>query len=119
MIRRPPRSTLFPYTTLFRSKVSINLNAIHSLTNRGISNNDNTGTSTYLGYPTTPSFLDLRPANRVYPGNPCAPSNPPQPFAELRNPADVTRILRTTTPTLEPMTPPTQQLAFSRSGRGA
>src|SRR5258708_11688394 len=23
MIRRPPRSTLFPYTTLFRSKVSI------------------------------------------------------------------------------------------------
>src|SRR3712207_8553137 len=23
MIRRPPRSTLFPYTTLFRSKVSV------------------------------------------------------------------------------------------------
>src|SRR3712207_8109975 len=25
MIRRPPRSTLFPYTTLFRSKVEITL----------------------------------------------------------------------------------------------
>src|SRR3712207_7393648 len=25
MIRRPPRSTLFPYTTLFRSPTSINL----------------------------------------------------------------------------------------------
>src|SRR5258708_18602823 len=25
MIRRPPRSTLFPYTTLFRSTVSLNL----------------------------------------------------------------------------------------------
>src|SRR3712207_9318178 len=25
MIRRPPRSTLFPYTTLFRSKLSDNL----------------------------------------------------------------------------------------------
>src|SRR3712207_8408959 len=25
MIRRPPRSTLFPYTTLFRSKISIEL----------------------------------------------------------------------------------------------
>src|SRR2546430_11636665 len=25
MIRRPPRSTLFPYTTLFRSTTSINL----------------------------------------------------------------------------------------------
>src|SRR2546422_7843778 len=24
MIRRPPRSTLFPYTTLFRSKASLN-----------------------------------------------------------------------------------------------
>src|SRR2546422_3637680 len=27
MIRRPPRSTLFPYTTLFRSKVNPSLNA--------------------------------------------------------------------------------------------
>src|SRR2546430_11406013 len=25
MIRRPPRSTLFPYTTLFRSEVSVSL----------------------------------------------------------------------------------------------
>jgi len=23
MIRRPPRSTLFPYTTLFRSKIAV------------------------------------------------------------------------------------------------
>src|SRR2546430_4503568 len=27
MIRRPPRSTLFPYTTLFRSRVSSSTNA--------------------------------------------------------------------------------------------
>src|SRR5689334_23809375 len=27
MIRRPPRSTLFPYTTLFRSAISLNLYA--------------------------------------------------------------------------------------------
>src|SRR5258708_23949097 len=27
MIRRPPRSTLFPYTTLFRSLVSVELSA--------------------------------------------------------------------------------------------
>src|SRR5258706_3854398 len=27
MIRRPPRSTLFPYTTLFRSKVGVRSNA--------------------------------------------------------------------------------------------
>src|SRR3712207_8751514 len=30
MIRRPPRSTLFPYTTLFRSKESLNEGSIMS-----------------------------------------------------------------------------------------
>src|SRR5260370_15007581 len=29
MIRRPPRSTLFPYTTLFRSDVGQHLEALH------------------------------------------------------------------------------------------
>src|SRR2546429_6155639 len=29
MIRRPPRSTLFPYTTLFRSVVESNAPAVH------------------------------------------------------------------------------------------
>src|SRR3989442_5326956 len=28
MIRRPPRSTLFPYTTLFRSQISVNLEGV-------------------------------------------------------------------------------------------
>src|SRR3712207_6931027 len=40
MIRRPPRSTLFPYTTLFRSiniamKIKIGLSPINSPINRG------------------------------------------------------------------------------------
>src|SRR3989442_9950074 len=30
MIRRPPRSTLFPYTTLFRSDVSIEVTVLNS-----------------------------------------------------------------------------------------
>src|SRR5256885_2428286 len=39
MIRRPPRSTLFPYTTLFRSKVTLRvfkrqMNFIHPLCQR-------------------------------------------------------------------------------------
>src|SRR5688572_31609380 len=33
MIRRPPRSTLFPYTTLFRSEVGVELDA--TLQHRG------------------------------------------------------------------------------------
>src|SRR3712207_8753263 len=34
MIRRPPRSTLFPYTTLFRSKVKENTRGLLGLTRR-------------------------------------------------------------------------------------
>src|SRR3712207_9313884 len=41
MIRRPPRSTLFPYTTLFRSDVSNEETAIHIL--------DETGTTVWRG----------------------------------------------------------------------
>src|SRR5438034_8830473 len=36
MIRRPPRSTLFPYTTLFRSAVAQNYNAF----GRGVATGD-------------------------------------------------------------------------------
>src|SRR5256885_10792577 len=32
MIRRPPRSTLFPYTTLFRSDISIGTGNLQALT---------------------------------------------------------------------------------------
>src|ERR1051326_7425530 len=33
MIRRPPRSTLFPYTTLFRSAFKVNAESVHHLFN--------------------------------------------------------------------------------------
>src|SRR2546422_3590911 len=39
MIRRPPRSTLFPYTTLFRSQITVFLNREKMLA-RGISTNE-------------------------------------------------------------------------------
>src|SRR2546430_11636234 len=35
MIRRPPRSTLFPYTTLFRSSSKLMDDALSALTNLG------------------------------------------------------------------------------------
>jgi TonB-dependent starch-binding outer membrane protein SusC len=99
-----------------RFKVSVNLNTIHSLTNRGISNNDNTGTSTYLVFPTTPSIIDLRPVNGVYPVNPFAPSNPLATFAELTNAEDVWRFLGTTTAKVDAVTTPTQHLVFNVTG---
>src|SRR5947199_7443956 len=36
MIRRPPRSTLFPYTTLFRSPVDLVFVAVHRLLVNGL-----------------------------------------------------------------------------------
>src|SRR3712207_7421343 len=35
MIRRPPRSTLFPYTTLFRSKIYISDDRLHEISVKG------------------------------------------------------------------------------------
>jgi TonB-linked SusC/RagA family outer membrane protein len=99
-----------------RFKVSVNLNAIHDLSNRGISNNDNTGTSTYLVFPTTPSIIDLRPVNGVYPVNPFAPSNPLQTFAKLKNAEDVWRILGTSTLKVDMVTTSTQHLALNFTG---
>src|SRR3989442_7597075 len=96
--------------------MSVNLNAIHSLSNRGISNNDNTGTSTYLVFPTTPSFVDLRPVNGIYPKNPFAASNPLQTFAELKNAEDVWRILGTTTARVDAFTTSTQHVVFNLTG---
>src|SRR3712207_9156584 len=36
MIRRPPRSTLFPYTTLFRSRIGLALRVVGTLTLLGL-----------------------------------------------------------------------------------
>src|SRR2546425_6533860 len=42
MIRRPPRSTLFPYTTLFRSLNSRDFSTLLALSNRTISGGPST-----------------------------------------------------------------------------
>ena len=99
-----------------RFKLSVNLNAIHSLSKRGISNNDNTGTSTFLVFPTTPSFVDLRSSGGTWPVNPFAPSNPLQTFSELKNNEDVWRILGTTTAKVDAVTTSTQHLQFTLTG---
>ncbi len=99
-----------------RFKVSVNLNAVHSLAQRGISNNDNTGTSPFLVFPSTPSFVDLRAVNGVFPSNPFSTSNPLQTFAELKNNEDVWRILGTTTARMDAVTTPTQRLRFTVTG---
>ncbi|HUH33672.1 MAG TPA: SusC/RagA family TonB-linked outer membrane protein, partial [Daejeonella sp.] len=60
-----------------RFNVSISTNYINSSTDRGLTNNDNTGVSFGVALANTPTYVDLFPdANGIYPRNPYAASNP-------------------------------------------
>jgi len=83
-------------------QLSVNLSGTHSISNRGLSNNDNSGTSPFLVFPFTPSFEDLQPTQAGdsvvasdFPRNRFAPSNPLQTFQFLTNSEDVWRVLGT------------------------
>jgi TonB-linked SusC/RagA family outer membrane protein len=68
-------------------------NLVHSVASRGLSNNDNTGTSFWMVFPKTPNFFDLRARNGVFPDNPFISSNPLQTAAFLNNDEDVWRFI--------------------------
>jgi len=102
-----------------RVNLSVGLNVVHSFAQRGISNNDNTGTSPYLVFPFTPSFVDLRPTGSTiadYPNNPFERSNPLQTFDFLINDEDVWRALGTGSVTFDPITGDAHSLRFSLTG---
>jgi TonB-linked SusC/RagA family outer membrane protein len=83
-----------------RWNLGVRTQVVHSLAARGISNNDNPGTSPYLVFPLTPSFVDLRPTGpniTDYPDNPFERSNPLQTYAFLTNDEDVWRALGSAT----------------------
>jgi len=84
--------------------LSANASVTHSRSRRGLSNNDNAGTSPYLVFPFTPNFVDLRPADAIagdeqvasdFPVNPFERSNPVQTFSFLKNEEDTWRTLGT------------------------
>ena len=86
-------------------QVQVNLSGMHSVSERGISNNDNSGTSPFLVFPFTPNFLDLSAADADaddlepgdFPTNPFERSNPLQTFQFLENNEDVWRLMGTST----------------------
>ncbi len=76
----------------FRLQVSTNI--VHSLGERGISNNDNSGASPWFTLASTPRFADLtRQADGTYPVNPFERSNPAQTLDLLTNEEDVWRFI--------------------------
>jgi TonB-linked SusC/RagA family outer membrane protein len=85
-------------------QLAVNLSGTHSSSQRGISNNDNSGTSPFLVFPFTPNFVDLLPRATGatlqpfdFPRNPFERSNPLQTFQFLKNDEDVWRLLGTST----------------------
>jgi TonB-linked SusC/RagA family outer membrane protein len=102
-----------------RWSLGVQTQAVHSLSHRGISNNDNSGTSPYLVFPLTPSFVDLRPTGPTindYPANPFERSNPLQTYAFIKNNEDVWRILATSTLQFDAITTPQNNLRLRFTG---
>jgi TonB-linked SusC/RagA family outer membrane protein len=71
-----------------RLDVSLRTSFVHSLARRGLTNNDNANVSYYMALPFAPSFIDLRPANAVYPNNPIPSGTNPLQTAALVDPND-------------------------------
>lgn len=73
--------------------VSVSSNYIHSESRRGLTGNDNTGTTFGVSMVATPNFVDLRPKNGVYPAHPFNTANQLQTRDLFSNTEDVNRIL--------------------------
>ena len=86
-------------------QIQVNVDGTHSLSRRGLSNNDNSGTSPYVVFSATPNYLNLLPAGGIkdgllasdFPTNIFGSSNPLQTFHFLKNEEDVWRLMGTTT----------------------
>lgn len=75
-------------------KVGVASNYIHSESRRGLTNNDNTGTTFGVSMTATPNFIDLRPnADGIYPDHPFNASNQLQLRDLFTNREDVNRLL--------------------------
>ena len=86
-----------------RVRVGLTANVLHSTSDRGLSNNDNTGTSYYVVLSGTPNFVDLRSRGGVFPVNPAVGSgaNLLQTVQLFENREDVWRVIGGATASLD------------------
>jgi TonB-linked SusC/RagA family outer membrane protein len=77
-----------------RVHAALSTNVLHTLAERGLTNNDNTGTSYYVVLSATPSFVNLqRRSDGTFRDNPIVKSNPLQTAALSQNNENVWRFL--------------------------
>ncbi len=102
-----------------RLTARVNSELIHSLTERGISGNDNTGINPYTLFSEQPSFLDLRrQPDGSFPKGPVVAntSNPFQNAELIKTPEDVFRMLGSGTLGYDFISTDRQKLDFSLKG---
>lgn len=103
-----------------RLHLQANVQGIHSLTQRGISGNDNTGINPYTTFSYTPSFIDLqRRADGTFPKNPITDvsnSNPLQNAELIKTPEDVYRIIGSGSAVYNLLAQERQTLDFTLTG---
>ncbi len=99
-----------------RIDIKVFANYIHSSSDRGLTNNDNSGTSFGMALTATPSFLNLQPTNGVYPENPFVSSNPLQTAALMTNNELVNRTIVSSTVKFNIIKTASQLLDFSVVG---
>lgn len=106
----------------FGSRFSLQANSelIHSLTQRGVSGNDNTGINPYTTFSATPTFVDLtRQPDGTYPKNPqggVGNSNPLQNADLIKTPENVFRLIGALTGSLNLIAQEKQTLDFTMTG---
>ncbi|NUO64351.1 MAG: SusC/RagA family TonB-linked outer membrane protein [Gemmatimonadaceae bacterium] len=106
----------------FGSRVNVRVNSelIHSLTQRGVSGNDNTGINPYTTMSLTPSFIELRRRpDGTFPKNPInsvGNNNPFQVAEVVKTPEQVWRLLGSGVGTLSILAQERQTLDLTLSG---
>ena len=79
----------------FSSKLSLTgtANYVNSATRRGLTGNDNSGTTFGVSLTATPNFIDIRPQDGAYPDHPFNASNPLQTRDIFTNKETVNRMI--------------------------
>jgi TonB-linked SusC/RagA family outer membrane protein len=106
----------------FGSRFSLQANTelLHSLTQRGVSGNDNTGINPYTTFSQTPTYVDLtRQADGAFPRNPqgaVGNSNPLQNAELIKTPENVFRLIGSLTGSLNLLAAEKQTLDLTMTG---
>lgn len=96
--------------------VAVSSNYIHSESRRGLTGNDNTGTTFGVSQVATPNFIDLRPQNGVYPDHPFNTANQLQTRDLFSNDENTNRVLTSVKAEYDILRSPGNYLKFQFTG---